>query len=115
MIWVRVTNEAGCEASDTIRIRPCILLGQLLIPNAFTPNNDGDNDVWRIGGTQFYPMMTVKVYDSWGRLVFDSEPGYPKPWDGVYNGKLLPMDAYYYIIDLRDHSEPLKGSVTIIR
>jgi gliding motility-associated-like protein len=114
-IWVKVTNEFNCSASDTITIMSCILMDRLLIPNAFTPNDDGDNDIWRIGGTQLYPTMDVKVFDRWGRLIFDSRPGYPKPWDGTYNGKLLPMDAFFYIINLGDGTEPLRGSVTIIR
>jgi gliding motility-associated-like protein len=114
-VWVKVTNDYGCTTTDTIRIKPCVLLDYLLIPNAFTPNDDGDNDIWRIGGNQEYPIMTVSVFDRWGRLVFKSEPGYPKPWDGSYKNKTLPFDAYFYIIDLGDGTAVRQGSVTIIR
>jgi gliding motility-associated-like protein len=114
-VWVTVTDAYGCTSTDTILVLACQLMDHLLIPNAFTPNDDGDNDLWRIGGSQFYPLMHVVVFDRWGRMVFDSEPGYPKPWNGNLNHKELPMDAYYYIINLGNGREELRGSVTIIK
>jgi hypothetical protein len=48
--------------------------------------------------------------------VFRSERGYPDPWDGRnMNGKEMPMDSYYYIIDPGDGSDQIEGTVTIIR
>ncbi len=112
-IWVRVISEKDCMASDTIRIIP-ENTNEFIIPNVFTPNGDGVNDTWRIGGLLLHPNTNVKLFDRWGRLIFNSEPGYPKPWNGERDGKLLPMDAYYYVIDLKDGIEPLRGSVTLI-
>jgi gliding motility-associated-like protein len=114
LIWVRVSNLHNCSVSDSIKILPCSPMNDLLIPNVFTPNDDGVNDVWTIGGNQLFPGMTVKLFDRWGRLIFASEPGYPEPWNGQRNGKLLPTDAYYYIIDLRNGTEPIRGSVTLV-
>ena len=114
LIWVKVSNMHQCSASDSINILPCSAWRDLLIPNVFTPNGDGINDVWEIDGKQNFPEMTVKLFDRWGRLVFEAEPGYPKPWNGLRNGKLLPMDAYYYIIDLMNGTEPIRGSVTLV-
>lgn len=112
-IWVVVTSRENCAASDTINIKP-FSTPELKIPNVFTPNGDGTNDVWRIGGLQDYSKTNVKIFDRWGRMIFDSEPGYPKPWNGEHKGKLLPMDTYYYVIDLKNGDEPIRGSVTII-
>jgi gliding motility-associated-like protein len=114
LIWVKVSNIHHCSISDSIKILPCSPTKDLLIPNVFTPNGDGINDVWEIDGKQHFPAMTVKLFDRWGRLIFDGKPGYPKPWNGQRNGKLLPMDAYYYIIDLCNGTEPLRGSVTLV-
>lgn len=114
LFWVKVTNDSNCSASDSISIKPCSPLNYLFVPNVFTPNDDGENDVWRIGGLQYFPGVVVKLFDRWGRQIFVSEPDYPKPWDGKRNGKLLPMDAYYYVIDLKDGSKPIRGSVTLI-
>ncbi|HEX2935975.1 MAG TPA: gliding motility-associated C-terminal domain-containing protein [Bacteroidales bacterium] len=114
-IWVRVTDNIGCVGTDTIKIIQCYAGEKLQIPNAFTPNDDGDHDIWRIGKSQDYPRMTIKVYDRWGRMVYASEPGYAKPWDGSSKGKPLPMDTYYYIVDFGDGSSTQVGSVAIIR
>jgi gliding motility-associated-like protein len=114
LIWVKVFDEHHCSSVDSIAIQPCSAAKSLFVPNVFTPNGDGENDVWRIGGVQDFPSIIVTLFDRWGRLVFKSEPGYPKPWNGERNGKLLPMDAYFYVIDLKDGSEPLRGSVTLI-
>jgi gliding motility-associated-like protein len=114
-LWVNVTSSNGCIGSDTIKILICDAGNKLDIPNAFTPNDDGDNDIWRIGKSQDYPHMTIKVYDRWGRLVYSSESGYSKPWDGSSKGKPLPMDTYYYIVDFGDGSGTSVGSVAIIR
>jgi gliding motility-associated-like protein len=114
LVWVKVSNINRCTGSDSINVQLCSPLNYLFIPNVFTPNGDGENDVWRIGGVQYFPLMTVTLFDRWGRLIFVSEPGYPKPWNGERNGKLLPIDAYFYIIDLKNGFEPIRGSVTLV-
>jgi gliding motility-associated-like protein len=86
------------------------------LPSGFTPNNDGKNDVWNIPGIENFPGAIVEIFDRWGILVFRSEPGYPKPWDGTSNGKEAPMDAYYYVINLNKPGlKTLNGSVTLIK
>ena len=114
LIWVKVFDEHTCSSVDSIVIQLCSPVKSLFVPNVFTPNGDGENDVWRIGGMQDFPGIIVTLFDRWGRLVFKSEPGYPNPWTGERNGKLLPMDAYFYVIDLKDGSTPIRGSVTLI-
>jgi gliding motility-associated-like protein len=84
------------------------------IPNAFTPNGDGINDLWDIQALSAYPQCVVSIFTRYGNLIFQSR-GYPKPWDGTYKGTALPMGAYYYVINLQNDSKPLAGSVTIIR
>jgi gliding motility-associated-like protein len=113
-IWVNVTDENGCVGSDTIVVRAC---GELEIPTAFTPNDDGYNDTWQIDALIIYPQCSVDIYNRWGDRVFHSD-GYSseKQWDGTNDkGKKLPMDAYYYVIDLHNGEEPIVGTVTIIR
>jgi gliding motility-associated-like protein len=109
-----VTDKSGNEFACSFTVTVHVQAEQLLIPNVFTPNGDGVNDVWEIGGLNYYPEVTVKVFDRWGRMIFSSAPGYPKPWKGERNGTLLSMDAYYYIIDLKNGSAPIRGSVTLI-
>ncbi len=119
LYWVQA-EYLGCTASDTIVVLACDEgpLEELKIPNTFTPNGDGDNDVWRISALRQYPNAIVEVFDRWGRKVFTSTKGYTEPWDGHdAKGHVLPMETYYYIIHLNDgvHNKPLVGTITIIR
>ncbi len=111
--WVKVADENGCTALDTIVIREegCL---PTKIPNTFTPNGDGINDTWNIDGLKYYPSCTVFIYNRWGQPVFKST-GYGKPWDGQYNGRNLSAGTYYYIINLKNNTPPISGYVTIIR
>jgi gliding motility-associated-like protein len=90
------------------------IISSITIPNAFTPNGDGINDLWDIQALSAYPQCIVSIFNRYGNLVFQSR-GYPKPWDGTYKNTALPTGTYYYMINLQDGSEPLAGPVTIIR
>ncbi len=113
-IWVKVTSDFGCVARDTVIVRSC---GEIEVPTAFTPNDDGANDVWAIDGLFGFEKATVDIYNRWGERIFHSD-GYAidQFWDGTNGkGKKLPMDAYYFVIDLHNDEEPIVGTVTIIR
>jgi gliding motility-associated-like protein len=114
-IWVKVTDSNGCIGGDTIQILDCINRNNLIIPNAFTPNGDGYNDYFQIIGYENYPNVSVKIYDPLGTQVFQSDHEYYQPWDGTSNGKKLPVNAYYYVIDPGDGSKVVVGSITLIR
>jgi gliding motility-associated-like protein len=88
----------------------------IVIPNTFTPNDDGVNDLWNISALAFYPNNVVNVYDRSGALVFHSS-GYNKPWDGTFNGNKLPTGTYYYIIsvEMSKNTQTLSGPVSVIR
>ena len=91
--------------------------------NAFSPNGDGINDTWVIQGITRFPDNVVRVYNRWGNLIFEAA-GYDnsnKVWNGdssegiVFGGNDAPDGAYYYVIDLGDGSESLKGFVVLRR
>ncbi|WP_426671485.1 gliding motility-associated C-terminal domain-containing protein [Mucilaginibacter sp. McL0603] len=86
----------------------------VVIPNAFTPNGDGYNDLWNIPALAGYPQCMVSIYNRYGGLIYQSR-GYPSAWDGIYNGSQLPTGTYYYIIDLKNGTKPLSGYVALIR
>lgn len=104
---VTYTTADGCEFSDQVTVT---VISD--IPTGFTPGNDGTNDYWNIPNVT--PDTEVKIYNRWGNLIFESV-GYNEPWDGTYNNTPLPMATYYYVIDYRDDSEPLNGTITLIR
>ena len=111
---VTVTDNNGCTANGSVIISP---LNEtcLVIPNAISPNGDLVNDVWNIGLKELYPEMEVKIFNRWGELVWKSEKGYPRPWDGRSNQSVLPIDSYHYIIDLHNGSRLIIGNVTIVK
>ena len=112
---VTVTDINGCSNNDTIVIsvnEPQET--QLIIYNTFTPNGDGINDTWYIEGIEMYPDNYLIIYNRDGMKVYEKQ-GYNNTWDGKYYGNDLPAATYYYVLDLGNNTEPLKGHVTIIR
>ncbi len=107
--YIEASTAGNCSVIDpvkvTIQIPPP--------PNAFSPNGDGVHDLWEIPALTTYPLCEVKVFDRYGRLLFQSV-GYNTPWDGRYNGKALPLGTYYYVIKPSDKIATISGSVTII-
>ena len=87
---------------------------QIKIPNTFTPNSDGINDYWNIPDLVYFPDCTVSIYNRYGAIIYRAK-GYGKAWDGNFNSNPLPVATYYYIIDLGNKTQYLKGSISIIR
>ncbi len=108
---VTISSDEGCVLRDDIQVR---VLEMPLIPNTFTPNGDGINDVWKIEYLDSYPGVNVNIYNRFGIRVFGSI-GYLKPWDGNLNGQMLPVGTYYYVINPRIGLPVFKGWVTMIR
>jgi gliding motility-associated-like protein len=86
------------------------------LPNVFTPNNDGANDVFRMRGENIN-QIDMKVYNRWGNLVFETQD-INEGWDGKYKSKECEAGVYFYIANVtyKDGSGTLKkGNVTLIR
>ncbi len=107
---VTITDVIGCTIDSVALIEPSI--GCFFIANVLTPNGDGSNDNWLIGGLEYFPDSKVQVYNRWGQLLFESS-GYTTPWNGTYGGQLLPIADYYYVIEYDNDKEPLTGTVTV--
>lgn len=84
------------------------------VPSFFTPNGDGFNDTWVITGLYMYPDSKVSIYDRFGKELFVSK-GATCEWDGIYGGRPLKSDTYWYVIYLGEGIVPLRGSVTLKR
>ncbi|MFK7900291.1 MAG: SulP family inorganic anion transporter [Cyclobacteriaceae bacterium] len=88
---------------------------QLYIPSAYTPNGDGINDEWEIKNIDKYPNCIVKIKNREGTQIFESK-GYKEMWEGIYKGEMLPVDKYFYEIDLGVSGEEIRtGTVMIFR
>jgi len=122
MYKVIVATEYGCKSYDTVTVNVLCDESQLFIPNTFTPNNDGENDIFYPRGAGLKSISSFRVYNRWGEVVFekrniqlnDASAG----WDGTYKGQLLNPDAFVYVIDgvcERGEAISWKGDVTIVR
>jgi gliding motility-associated-like protein len=109
-----ITDDNNCETSGSLKITVLEGTSKILVPNAFSPNDDGINDTWIITNLSAYPGASVDVFNRYGQPVFHSE-NYNKPWDGTFNGSPLPMGTYYYIIDPKNNKKKIAGSVTIFK
>jgi gliding motility-associated-like protein len=89
------TNSNGC--TDTVAIH--VVTSTLAIPNIFTPNGDGKNDKFVIGGLQFYPGSQLLIFNRWGNEVYRAD-NYLNNWDG--SG--LTEGTYYYILNRKESS-----------
>ncbi|MDB5030867.1 PKD domain-containing protein [Mucilaginibacter sp.] len=108
---ITVTNSEGCSASDKVTVS---VLKSPVIPNTFTPNGDGINDVWDIKHLDAYLDCTVEVFNRYGQKVYTSV-GYLMAWDGRFNNKDMPTGVYYYFINPKHGRKTMSGYVTIIR
>jgi gliding motility-associated-like protein len=112
---VVVTDKNGCAASLDIVVGIGGSEKCLVIPTIITPNNDGVNDTWQIKNIDLFPNAEVFIFTRWGKLVFHSKNLSANPWNGTYEGTLLPTDSYHYVLHLNDGSKPRSGVISVIR
>ena len=116
---ITVSDNNQCTSIDSVYIFAAQSLCQepyIFIPNTFTPNGDGLNDVLFVRGynlTEFHFM----IYNRWGELIFKSHDQ-NTPWDGTFKGKTLAPDVYGYYVQCRCEDGQYfekKGNVTILK
>ena len=88
----------------------------LFVPNAFSPNDDGENDVLFVRGPLIKEMV-FRIYDRWGELIFESFDR-ATGWDGLFRGKPMDPDVYDYYLKVTciDEVETIiKGNITLLK
>lgn len=109
-------DENGCQNTDSINV--CILEDPFQILNAvtlITPNGDFINDQLEFNGLEAFPLNKLTVFNRWGNVIFQKK-GYQSDdirWDGTRDGKPLPADTYYYILEFSEFK--IKKSITLLR
>lgn len=116
MYILTVTNAFGCSDTDTVIIRMDAECGNIYVPNAFSPNQDGRNDVFGVFN-RCLTELELSVFNQWGNPVFTtSDPS--AVWDGIFNGHDAESGiySYYYHAVLSDGTMVEgKGNVVLIR
>lgn len=110
---VTVRSTDGCQTTAGINIK---VYRTIKIPNAFTPNGDGKNDIFRIPSGVSIALTGFSVFDRWGNMIFTTNDS-SKGWDGTYKGHPCEPDTYVYMIAGSDNNGKilLKGTVMLIR
>ncbi|MDX2002113.1 MAG: PKD domain-containing protein [Chitinophagales bacterium] len=115
---VNIMDENGCVASDTVAINIITSCEEdIFVPNLFTPNGDGKNDVLYVRGTALDAIKVFRIFDRWGNLVFETKD-MNQGWNGTYNGSMVNDGVFvYYVEGTCGGSQALfiKGNVTVLR
>ncbi|MPS73511.1 MAG: T9SS type B sorting domain-containing protein [Chryseobacterium sp.] len=95
-VYVRVTNQDNCYIiKKIILVKPPVVPDSVTLPNAFSPNNDGINDVWDYSLLNALQDVNLKIYDRHGKLVYTHTKDFF--WNGKVNNKVLQSDSYWVV------------------
>ena len=107
------TDSYGCENTDTVTVYVENDF-RLVATNVITPDGNGQNDTWVIENIETFGDAHVRVFDRWGKAVFEQQ-GYKNDWSGLAGEDILPDGDYYYYISFEGSEKEYKGTLTIIR
>ncbi|HLP52981.1 MAG TPA: gliding motility-associated C-terminal domain-containing protein [Chitinophagales bacterium] len=115
---VTITNDLGCVSSDTMSVT-VVPLYEVFVPNAFTPNGDGVNDLFSIyGNLDGVEYMEIKIFNRLGEKVYESSD-HQFTWDGSYKGELQTAQIFTWQMKLtwlNGHRDELrKGTLTLFK
>lgn len=115
---VTVFNQFNCPATDSLFVED-LCNPRVFLPNGFTPNGDGKDDLFRVFGN-YFKDFSITIFNRWGEAIFHATE-ITEGWDGNYKGEPMPIGTYPYIVVYSgldaEFSGPFKkqGSVTLIR
>lgn len=113
---IKMTNDVGCETISVFEVKESCD-PKFYIPTAFTPNNDGTNDIFQVFGQDFN-KFEIQIFNRWGEVVFYTKDK-QETWDGTYRGKDMPSGIYICVIKYRElpngETQELKSELHLIR
>ena len=111
IVWLEVTDANGCKAKDSVSVLT-FCPSRFYVPNIFSPNYDGVNDLFQIYPEKEVAQFNLKIFNRWGELVFETQD-LEEGWDGTYRGKTVRPDMYMWIAKLDEFQ--LSGNVVLVR
>ena len=106
--YVTAINSVGCKNSDSVKVTVRANCGEVFVPNAFSPNNDGKNDTLFVKGNCLQNMV-FEIFDRWGEKVFETK-NLMEGWDGSYNERQLNQGIYAYQLRGIQNKTPIEQS-----
>lgn len=117
---VEAKNAFGCATKDSVVVKLQCAPSNVHIPDGFTPNRDGKNDVFYIMGSGVNIIRHLRIYNRWGEIVFERHDfgihDRSAGWDGRYKGVPVPLGTYVYTTEMECSSGEVitrKGTVTV--
>jgi len=119
---VMALNQGGCLSRDEITVFVVCNNGNIFLPNTFSPNGNGTNDVFYPRGTGLYSIRSMRIFNRWGEPVFEStnfkanDPS--KGWTGTFRNKPAPNDVYVYFVEVICENNAVlmySGNIALIR
>ncbi len=109
-----VRSEKGCEA--TVSTTVYFDCTRIVLPTAFSPNNDGINDNFGLLQTAFESFEHIRIFNRWGQMIFETSDANQR-WDGIFKGETLPIGVYNYQIAATCDGKTInhEGKVTLVR
>ena len=117
---VEVTDDNNCKDTACVIVTiddPCDQKEEFMVPNAFSPNGDGKNDVFCIQGIyDCIDAFKIIIYDRWGVEVYTSTDQ-NFCWDGIYDGVVLDAQVFVYYMELyvKDNTIQKSGNSSLIK
>jgi gliding motility-associated-like protein len=115
LVTLTAINENGCESIDSVLVESYPEM-RTYVPNSFTPNGDGLNDMFGMTG-EAYKGYIITIYSRWGQEMYHGVHYDANAWDGTLNGTLVPRGLYLYKIEVvppAGMNVKLEGTVTIL-
>lgn len=119
---IEVKNDGGCTARDEVSVYVLCNDANIFVPNTFSPNNDGSNDIFYPRGTGIFKIQNLKIFNRWGEVVFEKSNFNPNDasagWNGTFKGKPLSPDVYVYILQVLCENNSVltfKGNIALIK
>lgn len=109
-----ITDTAGCISAAQFLVK---VFNGFFMPNAFTPNGDGKNDIFRIPEVVYIDLVSFTVYNRWGQIVFNTTDK-SKGWNGMVNGRDADAGTYVWhmtYLDLYNKKTKASGTVILVR
>lgn len=115
---VTVTDDLGCSSEAIRQVKVYTFCGtEVFIPNSFSPNRDGKNDMFQVRSTVDIEVSSMLVFDRWGNKVFESNLP-DASWNGVYKSQMVDPGVFVYHMEVRCPNGQIaffKGNVTVLR
>ena len=119
---IMAMNQGGCLSRDEITVFVVCNNGNIFLPNTFSPNGNGTNDVFYPRGTGLYSIRSMRIFNRWGEPVYEATNfkanDASKGWNGMYKGQPAPNEVYVYFVEvICENSSVLmySGNIALIR